>query len=132
MPLHLQVMPAVFACRQDHAQEEDTAACNNAYERHASMTQKLSQLTVPEHPHGLGLQVGESYHMWLTEPCLFKIMCKRDSLGVALYCAVQCSPFAVNILFSIALLLQLHCSCIQALRDRSLWQALLVHSTSCE
>lgn len=85
MPLPLQLMPAVSACREDHAQDEDIAACKNAYEQHASLTHELSKLTVPEYPYGLGLKVGGSSRMWSTEPCPFEIRYKRASSGAALY-----------------------------------------------
>ena len=85
MPLPLQSMPAVFSCREDQAQDEDIAACNNAYEQHASLTHELSKLTVPEYPYGLGLKVGGSSCMWSKEPRPLEIEYKRASLGPALY-----------------------------------------------
>ena len=40
------------------AMDDDAVSSDSANIRHANLTKRLSQLTVPEYPYGLGLKVG--------------------------------------------------------------------------
>lgn len=53
-----------FPCSGSEGQfavDEDAASSDSANVRHANLTKRLSQLTVPEYPYGLGLKVCESW-----------------------------------------------------------------------